>query len=147
MYVGGGKVRHFPLSTLYPYYMTLHLYPEGDGALNKNIFTGGPNIPMGNRGDVGLVGAPTPLRLVTLGNFYGLPGPPQTSTGGKYNINNLENRLVRLKTLDSFGPAPPVFISIIYINSLILGCGFNTQLIGPSSKVVGKGSMGQRPCP
>jgi len=64
-----------PLSTLYPYYMTLYLYPEGDGAPDKNIFTnGGPNIPMGYRGDVGLVGAPTPIRLVTLKNFYGLPG-------------------------------------------------------------------------
>ena len=62
------------MSTLYPYYMTLHLYPEGDGAPDKNIFTnGGPNIPMGYRGDVGLVGAPTPIRLVTLGNFYSLP--------------------------------------------------------------------------
>jgi len=51
--------------------MILYLYPEGDGAPDKNIFTGDPNIPMGYRGDVGLVGAPTPIRLVTLENLYG----------------------------------------------------------------------------
>ena len=52
--------------------MILYLYPEGDGAPDKNIYTsGGPNIPMGYRGDVGLVGAPTPIRLVTLKYLYG----------------------------------------------------------------------------
>ena len=59
--------------------MTLHLYPEGDGAPDENIFTnqmGGPNIPVGYRGDVGLVGAPTPIRLVILEKFYDLPVIP-----------------------------------------------------------------------
>jgi len=62
--------------TISNYYMTYYSYPEGDGAPDKNICTSGnPNIPMGYRGDVGLVGAPTPIRLATLKNLYGLPGP------------------------------------------------------------------------
>ena len=80
---------------------------------------GGPNIPMGYRGDVGLIGAPTPIRLVTLKNFMASPGPLQLQPGGKYNMNNLENRLVRLETLDSVGPAP----LILYSKMLCWGAG------------------------
>ena len=89
--------------------MTLHLYPEGDGAPDKNIFTnGGPNIPMGYRGDVGLVGAPTPIRLVTLNYFIWPLGPTKF-----HRVNNLNERLVRLETLDNFGPAPLVLYSTV----------------------------------
>jgi len=105
--------------------MTLHLYPEGDGAPDKNIFTNHMGAPTSLWGtNVGLVGAPTPIRLMTLKYFIWPLGPTKF-----HHVNNLNERLVRLETLDNFGPAPPyVYINI---NSLVLGCGLilNSDLI------------------
>jgi len=83
MYVWSGYT-YFSLCLLF----TLTTWPciyirRGTVRRIKNIFTnGGPNIPMGYRGDVGLVGAPTPIRLVTL-NCY---APTTSSMGGVWSL-------------------------------------------------------------
>jgi len=69
---GKGRVT---LAVLYPYYMTFHTYPVRGPVrpIKTYLQYGGPNIPIGYGGDVGLVGAPTPIRLATLENSYDLP--------------------------------------------------------------------------